>query len=43
MKYQMGLSNGKWSEAAEYDVGVRFGVGMHEAESGGMHITVSPP
>ncbi len=37
-----GLSNGKRSEAAESDVGVRVEVGMWEAESGGMHITVSP-
>ncbi len=40
MKYQMGLSNGKWSEAAEYDVGVRFGVGMCEVESGSMCVTI---
>ncbi len=43
MKYQMGLSNGKWSEAIESDVGVRVGVGMCEAEFGSMRITVSPP
>ncbi len=35
-----GLSNGKQSEAMESDAGVRVGVGMCEAESGGMHITV---
>ncbi len=34
-----GLSNGKRSEAAESDVGVRVEVGMCEAESGGMHVT----
>ncbi len=28
MKYQMGLSNGKWSEAAESNAGVRVEVGM---------------
>ncbi len=35
----MGLSNGKRSEAAESDVGVRVEVGMWEVESGGMHVT----
>ena len=35
-----GLSNGKRSEAAESDVGVRVEVGMCEAESDGMRITV---
>ncbi len=38
-----GLSNGKQSEAAESDVGVRVEVGMCEAESGGMCVTVSLP
>ncbi len=28
MKYQMGLSNDKWSEATESDAGVRVEVGM---------------
>ncbi len=37
-----GLSNGKRLEATESDVGVRVEVGMCEAESGGMHVTVSP-
>ncbi len=41
MKYQMGFSNGKWSEAAESDVGVRVEVGMCEGESSGMRVT--PP
>ncbi len=36
-----GLSNGKWSEAME-DVDVRVEVGMCEAESGCMHITLFP-
>ncbi len=38
-----GPSNGKRSEAVESDVGVRVEVGMCEAESGGMCVTVSPP
>ncbi len=37
-----GLSNGKWPEAAESNVGVRVEVGMCEVESGGMCVTVSP-
>ncbi len=36
-----GLSNGKWSEATESDVGVRVEVGMCEVESGGMRVTKS--
>ncbi len=43
MKYQMGLSNGKQSEAVESDAGVKVGVRMCEVESGGMCVTVSPP
>ena len=35
-----GLSNGKRSEAAESDVGVRVEVGMCEVGSGGMHVTM---
>ncbi len=38
-----GLSNSKWSEAAKSVVGVMVEVGMCEAESGSMHVTVSPP
>ncbi len=38
-----GLSNGKWSEATASVVGIIVEVGMCEAESGGMRITVSPP
>ncbi len=43
MKYQMGLSNGKQSEAMESNAGVMVEVGICEVESGGMHVTVSPP
>ncbi len=37
-----GLSNGKRLEAVESNIGVRVEVGMCEAESGGMRVTVSP-
>ncbi len=43
MKYQMGLSNGKRLEATESNAVIMVEVGMCEAESGGMCITVSPP
>ncbi len=43
MKYQMGLSNGKRLGATESNAGVMVEVGICEAESGGMHVTVSPP
>ncbi len=33
MKYQMGCSNGKWSEAAESDASVRIEVGMSVKQS----------
>ncbi len=41
MKYQMGLSNGKQSEAMESNAGVMVEVGMCKAESGGMCVTQS--
>ncbi len=39
MKYQMGLSNSKCSEAAESNASVMVEVKMCEVESGGMRIT----